>query len=150
MVFAVSRDAGVDLDRHPAVDAFGGVVDGSQDVACPPDVVRRQRAESFADVDAAQREVAQLGVVAVGGRDGLLEDARVRRDADEVPVADEVAEVAGAQPVPAEVVEPDRDAGLCQRAEGIGHGRMLLLRGWIRGSASRQSGAGRSVSCRAA
>jgi hypothetical protein len=102
-------DPGVDLDRDPAVHAVGAVVDLAQLVAGPADVEGRQHPDRLADVRAPQRQVADLLVVggAVGQR--LLEDRRVGRDAHDLLVADELGEVARAQPLTGQVVEPHRD-----------------------------------------
>ena len=52
----------VDLDRDPAVDAAGGVVDRAEHVARPADVVGGDaRATASSTADSAQREVARAG-----------------------------------------------------------------------------------------
>src|SRR5664280_2791729 len=73
----------------------------------------------LAHVDAAQGEVTQLAVIELAAGDCSLEDRRVGGSTHQVPVPDQVGEVAGPDPVPAHVVEPDRDAvrGLARRHE---------------------------------
>ncbi len=118
---AVGAQARVDLDRDPAVEGVGAVVHRPQDIARPPDVVGREGAHRFADVDVAEGQVADLLVVRGSFRQGLLEDRRVGRDADDVPGLDELREVAGAEPLTGQVVQPHGDARCGQVGEGIGH-----------------------------
>ena len=113
---AESGDPRVDLDRDPAVDPVARVVGRPQHVAGVAHVLGRDGAQRLADVDPAHGEVGQLRVVEVAARDRLLEDRRVGGDADQAAVADQVGQVAGLQPVTAEVVEPDGDTGLGQLA----------------------------------
>ena len=62
----VVRQPRVDLDRHPAVDAVGGLVLLGQHVAGVADVVGGDRADGGVHVGAALGELGDLRVV--GGR----------------------------------------------------------------------------------
>ena len=73
-------------------------------------------AQCLADIDAAYLQVVELRVVQVAARDRLLEDRRIGGDADNAAVADQLGQIAGGDPVAAQVVEPDRDAGLADQA----------------------------------
>ena len=108
--FGLVGQARVDLDRDPAVLAVGAVEDRPQDVARPPDVVGHEVADGAVDGDLAHLQVAHLLVVGVALLQGLLEDRRVAGHPDDVLVVDQLLQVAAAQPLAADVVEPDRDA----------------------------------------
>ena len=110
-LLGVVREAGVDLDGHPAVDAVGGVVGRAQHVAGPAHVEGGDHAEGFLDPDATHGEVMDLPVVVVAPDDRLLEDRRIRRHAHDVTVPDQPGQAALGEAGAAEVVEPDRHPG---------------------------------------
>src|SRR3954467_11268044 len=118
----VVRQARVDLDRHAAVLAAGGVEDRAQDVGRVPDVRRGDHADGLFDRDLAGGEVGQLLVVAVALGDRLLEDRRVGGDAHDVLLVDQLGEVAGRDPLARQVVQPDRHAFLAEALECVCHG----------------------------
>src|SRR5581483_10193978 len=60
--------------------------------------------------------------------DRLLEDGRVGGDAHDVLVADQLGEVAGGQPLAAEVVQPDRHAFVAEALQCVSHDLSLLPR----------------------
>ncbi len=102
------RQPWIDLDRHPAVHALRGVVDGPEHVACPSDVVRRQGPRCLLNADPPYRQVAKLLVVGAAMLHGVREDRRVRRDTPDMEVPDQHRQVPRGEPLPADVVEPDR------------------------------------------
>jgi len=104
----VAREARGDLDRHPPVDAVGAVVGGAEHVGGPADVVGGDHPGGLADADAAERQVLDLLVVGVALGERVGEDRRVGRHPDHVEVIHQGRQVAGAQPLPADVVQPDR------------------------------------------
>ena len=73
----------VDLDRHPAVLATGGLVDRQEDVARVADVLGREGEHGLVDGLPGVRELAHLGVVGVPLGQGGLEDRRVGGDPDD-------------------------------------------------------------------
>jgi hypothetical protein len=101
-----------DLERHPPVLAGGPVVHRAEHVAGPADVAGGDSAGRLLHRDAARLEVGDLPVVGIAVLHGLGEDRRVGGDPDDVVVVDERLQVAGAQPVAADVVEPHRHSGL--------------------------------------
>ena len=117
----LGREAGIDLDGHPAVDAVAGLVNRREHVAGPPHVGGGQHPQCLAGPDAPASEVVQLLVVAVAVGDRLGEDRRVRGDPGHVPVPDEVAQRARRQPQPAQVIEPHGHSGGGQGSQAVSH-----------------------------
>ncbi len=113
----------VDLDRHATVRPAAGVVRRAHDVAGPAHVVRRQRTDGLLHGDLALGQVSDLVGVGLAVGERLLEDRRVRRDADDPAVGHHLGQAAAGQPGPAQVVEPDRDPVVGEGGEGgAGHG----------------------------
>src|SRR6266511_5144126 len=108
-----------DLDAYPPVHVVGLVVAWAQDVTGHADVVGR---EALVD---RRRAVAGLGqrpdvIVVVGAAgDGLLEDRRVGRDADDGVVVDQLLQPTGGDQAPADRVEPDTLAVRMQLKERV-------------------------------
>ena len=107
----VVGEAGGDLDRDPAVDAVGGVVDRPQHVAGVADVVGGDHPRPPGRVGAVGGELADLRVVplTLGAAPtakivGLVVTPTTWR------VLDEVGEVAGLEALAGQVVEPDGDS----------------------------------------
>jgi hypothetical protein len=114
----------VHLDRHPPVQAIGGVVHRPQHVTGPAHVVGGHRAHGLVDAGSARPQVIQLSrVLFRAGRDRLGEDRRVGGHPDHVIAGDQVRQAAGGQPPAAQVIEPDRDAAPAQVLEWISHDR---------------------------
>jgi hypothetical protein len=109
----------VDLDRHPAVETVGRLVDGGHDVTGVAHVVGGHRENGVIDVRARGGELVQLVVVGGPLRHRQLEDRRVRRDADDVADLHQLGEVAGVEPVAGQVVEPDGDSGVGEGLEVV-------------------------------
>src|SRR5207244_9670512 len=102
-----------------AVRAARGVVDRTQHVAGPPDVVGGERAGGLLHAHAADLQVLHLLVVGGAAGQRLGEDRRVRGHADYVVVVHERLQVAGTQPVAADVVQPHRYPGLGELSENV-------------------------------
>ena len=115
----VLGETGIDLDRHPPVEAVGRVVDGPQQVTDGADVVGGQQPDRLGDGDVQRGEVRDLLVVDVTAGDRLVEDGRIGGHADHVLVADECLQVARHQPLTAHVVEPDRHAFIRHQLQRI-------------------------------
>jgi hypothetical protein len=114
----VVGEPGIDLDRHPAVDAAGGVVDRPQHVAGPAHVECGHRAQRLPGDGTARGHVTYLLRVGVAAGDGLGEDRRIGGHADHVVVGDQLGQAARGQPRPAQVVQPDRYPLLLSSASG--------------------------------
>ena len=67
-------------------------------------------------------QLADLLVVALAVGDRAGEDGRVGGDPDDGLLLDQVGQVAGLDPLAGQVVEPDRDAGVGEVLESLGHG----------------------------
>ncbi len=113
----VVREAGIDLDRHPTVDAARTLVGLREHVTRVADVVGGDGADRGVDVGAALRELLDLVVVGVALGQRGLEDRRVGGDAHDASRIDEVLQVAGLQPLARQVVEPYGYARGAQRRE---------------------------------
>ena len=125
----VIGDPRIDLEGDPPVQPAAGVVSLAQDVTGPADVVAGDRPGRFPEVDAAHRQVGHLAVVGLAVRQGVREDGRIGGHADHVEVSDQGREIPGGQPLPADVVEPDRHASggkLSQSVVGLGHDISLI------------------------
>src|SRR5262245_36461916 len=95
------------LDAHPPVAAAGALVGRAQPIAGVADVLDRQRLEQRPTLESlADASLDRLVVVAALG-DRLLEDGRVRRDADHALLAHQAIEFSGYELPAADVVEPD-------------------------------------------
>ena len=77
------REIGIDLDGHEPVDAGRPLPDGPHEVARALDVLHREGEEHLLGVVRTVELRAQLLVVPLTGRQGLLEDGRIGRDADD-------------------------------------------------------------------
>ena len=98
-----------DLDRDEPVAAGVRIEHRAQDVGGGDDVGEHHLPVRVLDREDLARRIGELLVVAVTGADGLVEDGRVRRDAPDAVVVDELR-----QPAPGEQ-RPDRLSyhGLC-------------------------------------
>ena len=117
----VAREPRVDLERDPPVDAVGGVVDRPEHVGRPADVVGGDHPRRLFDRDLAHREVLDLRFVGVALGQRVGEDRRVRRHPADLEVLDQLGQVAGLEPVPADVVEPDGYPGCRDFLEHVAH-----------------------------
>src|SRR3954467_14643115 len=97
-----------DLEGHPAVTG-GHLRDRGEQVTGVADIGRRDRAQRLLDAHPADREGVQLVVVGLRPADRRGEDVRVRGDPDDRVLVHEGLQVAGADAVPREVVQPDGD-----------------------------------------
>ena len=98
----------VDLDRDVAVDAARPLPHGEEHVARITNVVLGQPEEHLARVVGRLEQSTQLVVVVVALRDRLLEDRRVRRDAGDRALVDQLLQAAAVHELTREVVDPDR------------------------------------------
>ena len=106
------REVGVDLERDEAVDAVVRSQTGR----------RRSHARLTSSIASAKKTSfvssrplelrAELLVVPVAGRERLLEDGRVRRDADHRILVNEPLQLAGIEHLTRERVDPDADSAL--------------------------------------
>ena len=117
----LAREPRVDLDRHPPVEAVGGVVGAAEHVGRPADVVGGDHPGRLADLDPAHREVLDLRLVVVALGQRVGEDRRVRRHPADLEVLDQAGQVAGGEPVPVDVVEPDGYPGCRDFLEHVAH-----------------------------
>src|SRR5262249_27344814 len=99
------------LEGDPAVDPARRVVDRTQDIARPPDVVGGDGAGGLLESHLPDLQIRDLAPVERAGTQRVREDGRVGGHPDHVPVADQVGQVPGGQPLPADVVQPHRYAG---------------------------------------
>ncbi len=113
----------VDLERDEAVDSVRPLPDRAHQVAGLADVVDREREELLHGVVRQRGDLAQLLVVEVALGEGLLEDRRVRGDADDSVVGDQAGELAGVEHLARERVDPDAHACCAEPVEtgGISH-----------------------------
>ena len=106
---AVVGERRVDLPRDVAVEPFAFVPDRAQQVAgsprCRVDVELQE--DLLRVLFARLQNLFQLVVVRVAFRDRLLEDGRVRGDADDGILLHHLRELAALQHLPREVVDPD-------------------------------------------
>ncbi len=106
----VMGEIGGHLDRDSAVHTVRGVKDGTEYVARVADVGRRQGHDRLSDVGAVSSQFRHLCVIARAVTERSLEDRRVRGDADDGRIGDEVREIVGLEAFAGEVVEPDGNA----------------------------------------
>ena len=104
----------VDLDRDVAVLPVAAVPDRAQEVARVLDVLHRELEEDLLRVVLLGEHLAQLVVVGVALGDRLLEDRRVRGDADDGVLLHHPRELPALQHLPREEVDPDALAELGQ------------------------------------
>ena len=102
----------IDLDRDEPVDAVGALPHRQQQIAGALDVLDREREEDLLRVVGALELGSKLLVVPVSGRESLLEDRRVRSDADNGVLLDQPLELAGLEHLAREGVDPDADSAL--------------------------------------
>ena len=86
----------------------------AQQIAGGLDVLHREREEDLRRVVRRRGDLPQLRVVPVALGEGLLEDRRVRRDADDGVLLHHALELTGLEHLARERVEPDADAVLGQ------------------------------------
>ncbi len=111
---------GVDLDRHPPVQAVGPLARMCEDAAGGSYVVGGDGEDGVLDARTFGGQPAELLGVAVstGQRGG--EDRGVRGDPDDIPVGDQFLQLAAGQQLAGQVVEPDRHPGGGQVGERVG------------------------------
>src|SRR3954453_19075490 len=102
------RQAGRDLEGDPTVTG-GPLGDRGEQVTGVADVGCGDRAQSLLDAHLAHCEGVQLVVVGLRSADRRGEDGGVRWDPDDRVLVDEGLQVAGADAVPRQVVQPDGD-----------------------------------------
>jgi hypothetical protein len=102
----------VDLDGDEAVDTVGAVPGRAHEIAGVLDVLGREREEDLLDVVVALELRAELVVVPLSGGERLLEDGRVRGDADHCILVHESGEMAGLEHLSRKRIDPDADAVL--------------------------------------
>jgi hypothetical protein len=105
---------GVDLDRDVAVSGFRPLPDRSEQVAGRGDVAHRQREEVALGVATRGGDLLIVGIAA---GEGLGEDRRVRGDAGDGVFAHHARELAAAEKVAREEVDPDALAVVCEPVE---------------------------------
>jgi hypothetical protein len=105
-------EAGVDLDRDPAVAVPASpVVDRAEHVAGFAHVCGHQEPHRLADRGAAQGEVTHLLLVAGARAQRPGEDRGVGGDADDAALG-QLGQITGPKTLAAEIVEPDGDGGV--------------------------------------
>src|SRR4051794_40221678 len=102
------RQAGRDLEGDPAVTG-GPLGDRGEQVTGVADVGCGDRAQCLLDAHLAHREGVQPVVVGLRSADRRGEDGGVRGDPDDRVLVDEGLQVASADAVPRQVVQPDGD-----------------------------------------
>jgi hypothetical protein len=110
----VEGEVRVDLHRHVPVLAPVPVVDAPQRVAGVLDIAHGQVVEDLLRIVLPLEQLLQLIVVGGAAGDRLLEDRRVRGDADDGVLLDQACERPVAEPVPRDLVDPD---ALSERGE---------------------------------
>ena len=90
----VAGEPRVDLERHPAVDAAGGLPGAAEHVAGLLDVGDGDLADGVVDRRAAGGQLADLLVVGLAVRQRRREDRRVGGDPDDALVGDQLLQVA--------------------------------------------------------
>src|SRR5205814_7934119 len=108
----IAGEVRVDLDRDVTVFAAACVPDGTEQIARVADVFLGQMPEDLLGLVELVEAGANLLVVEVALRDRLLEDGRVRGDADDRVIAHHPLELAGLQQLTGEEVDPDALAEL--------------------------------------
>ena len=103
----VAGEVRIDLDRDVAVLALSFVPDRAEHVAGVADVLLGQTPEDLLRIVYPAEGSANLFVVETALRDRLLEDGRVRGDADDRVVAHQPLELAGLEHLAGEKVDPD-------------------------------------------
>jgi len=106
----VVRKRRIDFPRDEAVLRVA-LVDLREEIERRFDVASRELQENLLRIRVLHEELFHLLVVRIARRERLLEDGRVRRHADDVPVTYQVTEVPCADAVAAQVVDPDGDSG---------------------------------------
>ena len=124
---AVVGEVGIDLEGDEAVDAACPLEDGMEEIACPLDVLDREREEHLACVVRPLELGAELAVVPLAGRQCLLEDRRIRRDADHRVLADEAVELTFLEPLARQRVHPDAHAQSRELVQATSHAATLPL-----------------------
>ena len=116
----VVGEVGRALEGDEPVAPGARVVGGAQQVGGAADVLERELEEQLLRVtDTGGDRGAKLVVVAVGARDRLGEDRRVRGRAGDGAVGDQRRERAAVEQLARERVEPDRDACVLQLLEAV-------------------------------
>src|SRR5690606_13903409 len=100
-------------------EAAAGGEQVGEEVGGAAHVVGGEHLDDRVDVPALAGEAGDVRVVLGAAGDRGLEDRGVGGHADDVAGLDELLQVAGAHPLPGEVVEPDGHAGV---GEGLGAG----------------------------
>src|SRR5690606_4622526 len=98
-----------------------------QHVARPADVIGRDGTHRLADIDSAQPQVVQLLVVGVTLAQCRGEDRRIGGDAHHRLLPDQGREVARAQPLAAEIIEPYGHALLGEALQDLAHGQFPVV-----------------------
>ena len=124
----IVRQIGRNLDADIAVGTAGRLIHRAQCVRRLPDVLDRQMFENLARGAVVRAQQPRDGVViGVGAADGLLEDGRVRRDAAQAVVVDELFQGAACDKIAGYEIEPHGLAAIRKRAQWI-HDRLFLDR----------------------
>jgi hypothetical protein len=114
----VVGQARVDLDRDVAVATACPVPDGSEKIAGGGDITHRQLQE---DAPGIRIAAGDLLVVGVPMRERLLEDARIRGDADDGVLVDRLRKGAGFDQITRQIVDPDALAERRQLMQARAH-----------------------------
>src|SRR5262249_42263908 len=107
---AVVGETGIDLDRDEAVDSGSRLPGRPEEVAGSLDVLDRKSEEDLLRIALAGGDLLQLRVVPATLGQCLLEDGRVRRDADDGVVVGHPLELTCLEQLARQRVEPDADA----------------------------------------
>ena len=116
----VVGERGRDLDRDEAVAAVVRVVHRAQHVGGGDDVVEHDVPVGVLDRQALPRARRQLLVVALAGADRLVEDGRVRRDAADAVVRDQLRQPTAGEQRAGEVVVPRALPEVVEAGDGAG------------------------------
>jgi hypothetical protein len=107
---AVVGERRIDLDRDVAVDVGRPLPDGLHQVAGTADVLHCQLEEDLGRVVLRLEELAELLVVPLAGGERLLEDRRVRGDADDRVLLHQPGELARLEHLARDRVDPRADS----------------------------------------
>ena len=107
---AVVGQRRVDLDRDVAVDAARALPDRLHQVAGAADVLHRQLEEDLGRIVLGLQQLAELLVVPVARGERLLEDRRVRGDADDRVLLHQPGELTRLEHLARDRVDPGADA----------------------------------------